>query len=592
MSHTFRQKTKHLNFEKEQKENDPGRSKPGHLSCAEKNYGNHIAQAYERRCVMAYRLKTNTSSRTGMQSSSRFWNSHSSVSVKDRTLEGSGIPLDFREGKVALSAPENHCMICAASGKGKTRRVLYPAVVMSAKAGRSIVIADMKGEIYRNTSEEVRHCGHEIVVINLRDPEKSDRFSPLSLVQRYWNNGDHSRATILLKDICAIVTEKLHSERDKFWETAAQDAIAGFALLLLEKGAPLTFENIHSLFNEYLKNKDDRSMYNFFFDTKAESYKRLSTILNLEAESTLSCVVSEFNAAISSLIDQKSIRDLLSCSDIDLRGIGEKPTAVYIVCPDESASLYGIASLFVEQCYSELVAHADSRDDNRLPVKVDFILDEFGSFVGSNWPGKLTAARSRGIRFVLAIQAMSQLVARYDDSGARTIMSNCRTLIFMGGRDMRLLSEISMLSGTRKEEKSSNERPVLSINDLSTLSMGEVVVLDDSGLPYIGHLPDWTEWKISRGTVRWRNARTEEKTADAVSLRELLNPSENTSQNDAPEMTFPVEKSEQRDMMIQYFIHKLDSDPEFEEQLQRIMEEKLKPEERTVEIYDDDEFPF
>lgn len=550
---------------------------------------------------MAYRIKTDTSSRTGMQISSRFWNSHSSVSVDDRELEDSGIPLDFSNGRVVLSAPENHCMICAASGKGKTRRELYPAVVMSARAGRSIVIADMKGEIFRNTSEEVRRCGHEITVINLRDPGNSDRFSPFSLVQRCWDSGDHSRATILLKDICTIITAKIHSDRDMFWEVSAQDAIVGFALLLLEKGAPLTFGSIHSLFNEYFRNKEDRRMFDFAFDTNAESYKRLSTILNLEADNTLSCILSEVNAALSPLVDQKSVRTLLSCSDIDLKGIGEKPTAVYIVCPDESTSLYGIASLFVEQCYSELVAYADSRDDNRLPVKVDFILDEFGSFVGSNWAGKLTAARSRGIRFVLAIQAMSQIVERYGDSGARTIMANCRTLVFMGGRDLRLLSEISMLSGTCVDERTGIDRPVLSINDLSTLAMGEIVVLDDSGLPYIGHLPDWTDWGIRGAVARWKVANTDEKALYTVSLGTLLGISEDTPQQEAPDEPLPLEeldeddaleKAVQRGMIIQSVMQKLDSDPEFTAELQRLLEGNRRPVERTAKNDDDDDLPF
>ena len=548
---------------------------------------------------MAYRIKT-TTSRTGMQTASRFWSSHSSVSIKDKNPEDSGIPLDFRDGKAVLSNAENHCMICAVSGKGKTRRELYPSVVMSARAGRSIVIADMKGEIFRNTSEEVRRCGHEIAVINLRDPGNSDHFSPLSLVQRCWESGDHSRATILLKDICTIITAKIHSDRDMFWEISAQDVIVGFALLLLEKGAPLTFGNIHSLFNEYFRNREDRRMFDFAFDTNAESYKRLSTIINLEADNTLSCILSEVNAALSPLVDQKSVRNLLSCSDIDLQDIGEKPTAVYIVCPDESTSLYGIASLFVEQCYSELVAYADSRDDNRLPVKVDFVLDEFGSFVGSNWAGKLTAARSRGIRFVLAIQAMSQIVARYGDSGARTIMSNCRTLVFMGGRDMRLLSEISMLSGTRTDNRTGIEKPVLSINDLCSLSMGEIVVLDDSGLPFLGHLPDWTDWGIRVGAARWKATHAEDETDQTVSLGAILGISEDAPKHNIPDEPLPsegpeedaLEKAVQRGMIFQSILQELDSDPEFAEQLQNLLERNRRPEERTVKIDDDDDLPF
>lgn len=523
---------------------------------------------------MAYSIKPITCSRTGLESQARFWKEHKSISINSKDLNESGIPLDVRGNEVAISKSENHCMICGVSGRGKTRRELYPTVIMAARAKRSIVIADMKGEIFRNTAEEVKRCGHEVKVINLRNPQDSDRFSPLALVKYYWDSGDHSRATILLKDICTIVTEKIHSDRDMFWEVAAQDAIAGFGLLLLEKGNPLTFENIHSLFNEYFRSKDDRTLFNSAFDTNAESYKRLSTIINIEADNTLSCIVSEVNASLSPLVDQKSVRDLLSGSEIDLKNIGDKPTAIYIVCPDESTSLHGIASLFVEQCYSELVAYADSRDDNRLPVNVDFVLDEFGSFVGSNWPGKLTAARSRGIRFILAIQAMSQIVERYGENGARTIMSNCRTLTFMGGRDIRLINEISMLSGTQIDDRTGIERSVLSINELSTLKTGEIVVLDDSGLPYIGHVPDWEIWGIKNktGSLEVNHNRTE---TEPVNLKTLLGISEENDQeidDYEPEIESRSEQQKGSVMTIKDILKGIEDNSDFVEYLNEIAE--------------------
>ncbi len=144
--------------------------------------------------------------------------------------------------------------------------------------------------------------------------------------------------------------------------------------------------------------------------------------------------------------------------------------------------------------YSELVNYADSRENNVLPIKVDFILDEFGSFVGSCWANKLTAARSRGIRFILALQALSQLSYRYGHDAARTIASNCRTFMFMGGRDIATLSEISALGGEKTDISTGLDKPVLSVCELSQLKKDEVVVLDDMSKPYIGHLVDWSAW--------------------------------------------------------------------------------------------------
>lgn len=530
---------------------------------------------------MSYSIKTGTGSGTGLETASRFWKNHLSAGLSSSRLEDSGIPLDVKDGKVVFSGPEAHCMVCGVSGRGKTRRELYPTVIMSARAGRSLIIADMKGEIFRNTASEVRRCGHDIKVINLRKPSVSDRFSPLALVQRYWGVGLTNRATLLLKDICTLVTAKIHSDRDRFWEFAAQDAIMGFALLLLERDYPLTFDNIHSLLNQYYQDKASRADIIRALDVEAESYRRLSTIISLDSDTTLSCIVSEVNSALTCYVDQEDVRNLLSDSDIELTDIGRKPTAVYLICPDESTALYGIASLFVEQCYSELVNFADNSRENRLPVKVDFLLDEFGSFVGSDWPSKLTAARSRGIRFIIAIQSLSQLSSRYGDNGARTIMANCRTLVYMGGRDIRLMNEISALSGFKEDERTGLEKPVLSITDLSRLNTGEIVVLDDFGLPYIGHLPDWEAWEIT-DRIHYDRSLQIPKPVRFVSLRDVLDIVDSTE----PEKDTPESCSESLDLP--------DAADPTEDEAEKIAEEFLRMAEEDPEyiLESTDELPF
>ena len=99
-----------------------------------------------------------------------------------------------------------------------------------------------KGEIFRHCSVEIRKCGLAVRVLNLRNPECGDRWSPLTLVQQYWNSGNYSRATMLLKDIAELLTSKIVSTKDRYWQMAAIDCFIGFSLLLLEKGLLLTFE--------------------------------------------------------------------------------------------------------------------------------------------------------------------------------------------------------------------------------------------------------------------------------------------------------------------------------------------------------------
>lgn len=102
------------------------------------------------------------------------------------------------------------------------------------------------------------------------------------------------RRTVLLKDMAEIITAKIVSDRDGYWRQSAQDSFVGFALLLLEYGQELTFENIQNLFNGCKDRRDDLLSK---IGTDSESYRRLATILLLDSDITYGCVVSEFNSA-------------------------------------------------------------------------------------------------------------------------------------------------------------------------------------------------------------------------------------------------------------------------------------------------------
>ncbi len=451
-----------------------------------------------------------------------FRNRHQTIKITDSNLKTSGIPLDAWEGNVSISNIENHSLVVGASGTGKTRRIMYPSVLMSARSGHSMLILDVKGEIYKHTYKAVASCSHDVKVINLRDPRYGSRYNPLTLIQNYWFCGEKTRAITMLRDVAAILTRKLQNQRDAYWNAAAEDAIVGFATLLLEHDKPLTFNSIYSVFNEYLRYKETWDGLKTQFDTEAESYKSLSTVLCLTHDHTVSSITSTFNVAISGLVNSPDVRDLLADSDINLSEVGRKATAIYVVLPDESEKLYTVASLLIDQLYSELIRLADSRDDGRLPVPVDFILDEFGSISGLDWTSKLAAGRSRRIRFTLAVQNIAQLTDKYGENAAKTIVSNCREWLFLGGRDVQFMQMLSWLSGF-----DDYGNPVLSIRDLNEIEIGSVIVLDGPK-PFLGHLPDWDSWRVHEKTKLITKPRKPIK-YETPSLSELISPARDMS---------------------------------------------------------------
>ena len=117
------------------------------------------------------------------------------VSMSAGRIAEPGIPLDVHGDVVEISDPEQHAMVIAASGRGKTRRILFPAVVLAARAGRSLVINDPKAEIYRATSNEVRRCGYEVRVAQLKQDKKLTEVDGK-------NNPIYQEAWDLYKDFC------------------------------------------------------------------------------------------------------------------------------------------------------------------------------------------------------------------------------------------------------------------------------------------------------------------------------------------------------------------------------------------------------
>ena len=473
---------------------------------------------------MPYRI-TATHSDIGIESSLKFRNRHQSVDLNAKRIACSGIPLEVKDGNVLISNPEHHCFICGASGMGKSRRLIFPTIDLSARSGHSLFILDPKAEAYRNTANIVRKHGYDVKVINLRTPQCGSRYNPLSLVKKYYDSGFHNKAVAMLNGISTVLFAKFKQDRDKYWVATASDAFVGMALLLLEKKKPLTFRNIHHLVNDFIRNKSHYDS-NYHLTGVSEAYRYLSTIASLVADTTLTCILSQFNAALSILAGSPDICDIMASSDFDPADFGNRKTALYCIVPDESPATYIVASLLIEEIYEELVYLADSDESNRLKVPMDFILDEFGSISGTAWTSKLAAARSRGIRFVIAVQTLSQLAALYGDYEAQVLLNNCRTWVFLGGKDYPMMNLLSNLGG------SIDGKPVLSISDLNAITVGKPLILDGPK-PYIGTLPDWKEWSNCR-KAKITDTLREKIPQDHISICQLLKRKKHTGEQYEP----------------------------------------------------------
>ena len=185
---------------------------------------------------------------------------------------------------------------------------------------------------------------------------------------------------------------------------------------------------------------------------------------------------------------------MLSHSDFDLKDIGRKKTAVFLVIQDEKKTYHSLVTIFIKQCYETLIDVAQE-SGGKLPFKTNFILDEFANMPPlKDVTTMVTAARSRNIRFTFIIQNFAQLYQVYGKENGETIKGNCGNIIYLISSELASLEEISKLCGEvkSKEKDKTASTPLVTVSDLQRLPENTIIVLRIRSMPFKTRVvPDW-----------------------------------------------------------------------------------------------------
>ena len=425
-------------------------------------------------------------------------------------FENVGIPLaQIDYDTYATSGEEKHCFVIGETGCGKTRRVIFPTIRLMAKAGESMVISDPKGELYRQTADSLRKKGYVVNILNFRKPRCGDRWNPLGMIEKLYKSDDiedKDKAALMINDLISIISTKYQNNQDDtYWLSSAQDIFRAVTSIILDYGkdGELTFENIfltakrvHQAISSGSISRKEKHIKMFIDQLPDDSdiKQNLAPILK-NAESTRNCIIAFFRTLVSDFCNQELLNDMLSKTEIDIESIGLRPTALFIVLPDDSDSMYPIATCLIKQIYSSLVAIADSQKNGQLPNKVTFLLDEFANFAKiPAMHAMLTAARSRKIRFVLVCQSMEQLIEKYKESGMEILISNCRTWLYMNCRNLPFLRRLEELAGSYTSPYTGERCPLVDIGTLQHFSMGQVLIFNDRCRPVLGFIDDYSKY--------------------------------------------------------------------------------------------------
>ena len=160
--------------------------------------------------------------------------------------------------------------------------------------------------------------------------------------------------------------------------------------------------------------------------------------------------------------DIAEIRDLMSEDELELDNLGgykkinpdtgdeetvKQKNALFVIISDTDSSFNFIVALLYSQLFNLLCDRADNDFGGRLPVHCRFLLDEFSNIgLIPNFEKLIATIRSREISACVILQAQSQLKAIYKDN-METIIGNCDTTLFLGGKEKTTLEEVSKMLG-------------------------------------------------------------------------------------------------------------------------------------------------
>lgn len=362
-------------------------------------------------------------------------------------IKSGGIPVTLMDNKFYYSDSFDHTLIIGSTGSGKTICEIMPLIFNLAEAGESLVVNDVKGELYSHTADFLRKKGYKIKVINLRDALTSDGWNPLHLAYKYYKEGNVDLAGDLIENFAKSLTKNL-SSKDMYWEKSATAVLTALCYALIEDAPSEEQVHLYSIYNLLVehgaKTIDRFNSLDLYFQQKpfgniAKNSYATGSFAKGETRATLFSVL----ATCIKMFSDVGIANLTSRTDFELEDIGKEKMGVFLVIPDEKESRHELATLFVDQCYQALVNSAQSLPNGKVPIRVNFILDEFANMPPiTSISNKITVSRSRNIRYYLVIQDFGQLNEKYKES-AGIIKSNCTNWIYLLTADNETAREIS-----------------------------------------------------------------------------------------------------------------------------------------------------
>ncbi|WP_195512898.1 VirD4-like conjugal transfer protein, CD1115 family [Dorea longicatena] len=389
--------------------------------------------------------------RRGVEHGSAKWGNVSEICrryCEKRYTQNLLLTQHFRMGLDGYKHKRNlNVLVVGGSGAGKSRTYAIPNIM---QCNCSMVITDPKAELLRKTGGVLERNGYEVRVFDLINPETSWCYNPFAYV---WDDKDVLK---LINNLIRNTTPKGAQSSDPFWEKSETALLQALMLYLLHEAPPeeQNFPMIMEMLGSAQVKEDDedyQSPLDILFerlemrDPESIAVKQYA-IYKQAAGKTAKSILISCGARLAPF-DIKELRELMETDEMELDTIGDRKTALFVIISDTDDTFNFVVSILYTQLFNLLCDKADDEYGGRLPVHVRCLLDEFANIGQIPKFEKLIATiRSREISASIILQSQSQLKAIYKDN-ADTIVGNCDTTLFLGGKEKTTLKEISEILG-------------------------------------------------------------------------------------------------------------------------------------------------
>ena len=386
-------------------------------------------------------------------------------------------------------ARNKNVLVIGGSGSGKTRFYVKPNLM---QMHSSYCVTDPKGTIVLECGKMLEDNGYEIKILNTINFKKSMKYNPFAYIR--------SEKDILKLVQTIIANTKGEGEKagEDFWVKAEKlyyTALIGY----IWYEAPFEEKNFATLLDmiDASEVREDDESYMNPIDRLFEALEKKEPThfavkqykkYKLAAGKTAKSILISCGARLAPF-DIRELRDLMSEDELELDTLGDRKTALFVIISDTDDTFNFVVSIMYSQLFNLLCDKADDVYGGRLPVHVRCLLDEFANIgLIPKFEKLIATIRSREISASIILQAQSQLKAIYKDN-ADTIVGNCDSTLFLGGKEKTTLKELSETLGKETidlyntSETRSNQKS-FGLNYQKTgkelMSQDEITVMDGS----------------------------------------------------------------------------------------------------------------